>query len=42
MAKITIEKTAISIIQINEEDFISLTDIAHSQMEEHIIIKWLS
>jgi len=42
MAKITVEKTEISIIQINDEDFISLTDIAHSQMEEHIIIKWLS
>jgi len=42
MAKITVEKTAISIIQVNNEDFISLTDIAHSQMEEHIIIKWLS
>jgi len=35
-------KTDISIIKINEEDFISLTDIAHSQMEEHIIIKWLT
>jgi hypothetical protein len=42
MAKITVEKAKISVIQINEEDFISLTDIAHSQMEEHIIIKWLS
>jgi len=42
MAKITVEKAEISVIQIHEEDFISLTDIAHSQMEEHIIIKWLS
>jgi hypothetical protein len=42
MAKILVEKTEISVIQINEADFISLTDIAHSQMEEHIIIKWLS
>jgi len=42
MAKITVERAEISVIQINEEDFISLTDIAHSQMEEHIIIKWLS
>ena len=42
MAKITVEKAEISIIQVNKEDFISLTDIAHSQMEEHIIIKWLS
>ena len=37
MAKIAVEKAEISVIQINEEDFISLTDIAHSQMEEHII-----
>ena len=42
MAKITVEKAEISVIQIDDEDFISLTDIAHSQMEEHIIIKWLS
>ena len=42
MPKIIVEKTDISIIQVNEEDFISLTDIAHGQMEEHIIIKWLS
>jgi len=42
MAKITVEKSDISILQINNEDFISLTDIAHSQMQEHIIIKWLS
>ena len=42
MAKITVEKAEISVILIDEEDFISLTDIAHSQMEEHIIIKWLS
>ena len=42
MAKITVEKSEISVIQVNKEDFISLTDIAHSQMEEHIIIKWLS
>jgi hypothetical protein len=42
MAKITVEKAEISVIQIDKEDFISLTDIAHSQMEEHIIIKWLS
>ncbi|MDR2555350.1 MAG: KilA-N domain-containing protein [Fibromonadaceae bacterium] len=42
MAKIVVQKTEISIIQISDEDYISLTDIAHSQMEEHIIIKWLS
>jgi len=42
MAKIIVQKNEISIIQICDEDYISLTDIAHSQMEEHIIIKWLS
>jgi hypothetical protein len=42
MAKITIQKNEITVIQIYSEDYISLTDIAHSQMEEHIIIKWLS
>lgn len=42
MAKIIVEKAEIAVIQVNEGDYISLTDIAHSQMEEHIIIKWLS
>jgi len=42
MAKITVTGTEITIIQIKDADFISLTDMAHSQMEEHIIIKWLS
>lgn len=40
--KLTIENAEISVIQSNSEDYISLTDMAHSQMEEHIIIKWLS
>ena len=39
--KLTIGNSEISIIQNNQEDYISLTDMAHSQMEEHIIIKWL-
>jgi hypothetical protein len=34
MAKITVEKTIISVIQVDEEDFISLTDI------ETLEIKW--
>jgi hypothetical protein len=42
MAKITVEKTEIAVISIANNDYISLTDIAHSQLEEHIIIKWLS
>jgi hypothetical protein len=42
MAKINVTGTDIMIIQIADSDYISLTDMAHSQMEEHIIIKWLS
>jgi len=42
MAKINVTGTDIRIIQIENSDYISLTDMAHSQMEEHIIIKWLS
>ena len=42
MSKITVQDTEISVVKINEEDYISLTDIARSQFEEHIIFKWLS
>ena len=42
MARINVTGTDIRVIQIKESDYISLTDMAHSQMEEHIIIKWLS
>jgi len=42
MAKINVTGTDITVIQIENADYISLTDMAHSQMEEHIIIKWLS
>ena len=42
MAKINVTGTDIAVIQIEDADYISLTDMAHSQMEEHIIIKWLS
>ena len=42
MAKINVTGTDITVIQIENSDYISLTDMAHSQMEEHIIIKWLS
>jgi hypothetical protein len=42
MARITVGKAEIAVISIEERDYISLTDMAHSQMEEHIIIKWLS
>ena len=42
MAKINVTGTDITVIQIESSDYSSLTDMAHSQMEEHIIIKWLS
>ncbi len=29
-------------VPVDKYDDISLTDMAHSQMEEYIIIKWLS
>ena len=42
MAKINVAGTDITVIKIDDADYISLTDMARSQMEEHIIIKWLS
>ena len=42
MAKITVQNTGISIVKYNEEDYISLTDMAKSQLQEHIIFRWLS
>jgi len=40
--KIKIEDVEIIIISKNNEDYISLTDMARSQLEDVIIIKWLS
>ncbi len=40
--KIKIENVDIFIISKNNEDYISLTDMARSQLEDVIIIKWLS
>ena len=40
--KITVQGSEITVIKVENSDYISLTDMAHSQMEEHIIIKWLS
>jgi hypothetical protein len=40
--KIEISGKEISIISQKEDDFISLTDMAKSQMQEAIIIKWLT
>ena len=42
MTKITVQDTDISIVKYNEEDYISRTDMARSQMQEHIIFRWLS
>lgn len=42
MAKITVQNTEITVVKYNEEDYISLTDMAHSQIQEHIIFRWLS
>ena len=42
MAKITVENTEIAVIRQNDDDFISLTDMARSQLQEHIIFRWLS
>ena len=43
MAKITVDKTEISIIQVEEEDFISLTDIAKYKSDDPnaVIGNWL-
>ncbi|MBE6321184.1 MAG: KilA-N domain-containing protein [Bacteroidales bacterium] len=40
--KIYIQDSPITILTINKEDYISLTDMAHSQLQEHIIFKWMS
>ncbi len=42
MTKIKVENTEISVVNVQNEDYISLTDMAHSQMQEHIIFKWMS
>ncbi len=39
---INIQGNSISMISQREEDYISLTDMARSQMQEIVIIKWLS
>ena len=41
--KIIVESSEISVLNgFNGEDYISLTDMAHSQMQEHIIFRWMS
>ena len=36
MAKINVQNAEINVVQYNDEDYISLTDMARSQMQEHI------
>jgi hypothetical protein len=40
--KIIVDGAEITILKNKDEDFISLTDMSKSQMQEAIIIKWLS
>jgi len=40
--KIEIDGQDITIISQEDDDYISLTDMAKSQMQDVIIIKWLS
>ena len=42
MMKIVVQDSEISIISVQETDYISLTDMAQSQMQEQIIYKWMS
>ena len=42
MAKITVDNTEITVVNVHDEDYISLTDMAHSQMQEHIVFRWMS
>ena len=42
MAKIKVQNTEITVIKSDDEDYISLTDMARSQLQEHIIFRWLS
>ena len=39
---IQINDSKITLISQGNEDYISLTDMAHSQMQEHIIFRWMS
>ena len=42
MAKLKVQDKEITIITFNDNDYISLTDMARSQLQEHIIFRWLS
>ncbi|WP_162416665.1 KilA-N domain-containing protein [Cyclobacterium roseum] len=40
--KITIEGAEITVLSQDADDYISLTDMARSQLKDVVIIKWLS
>lgn len=42
MAKIKVQNAEISVVSYNDNDYISLTDMTRSQMQDHIIFRWLS
>ena len=42
MAKINVQNTEMTIVSHHDDDYISLTDMARSQLQEHIIFRWLS
>ena len=42
MAKVVVDNAEITVVSHNNDDYISLTDMARSQMQEHIIFRWLS
>ena len=42
MAKIKVQNTEITVVAYNDNDYISLTDMARSQMQEHIIFRWIN
>jgi hypothetical protein len=42
MEKIKVQNAEITVVTYNDDDYISLTDMARSQMQEHIIFRWLS
>lgn len=42
MAKINVQNAEITVVSHNDDDYISLTDMARSQLQEYIIFRWLS
>jgi hypothetical protein len=42
VAKIIVQNAPITVIGVDGDDYISLTDMAKKQLQEHIIFRWLS